>query len=133
MAIDHKRIVAALSKIEVAGNQEGLIPAFGVFVNQLPAAFWNSFAERLSRQVGVDLTEAAEYLLVNAAHECGYHTGYGIITSDEWRAVVEPMVEGSGGHSSRSLCGIDRLGMGQERSSRSGCGREDGGARLRLL
>lgn len=93
MAIDRKRIVASLSKIEIAGNEEGLIPAFGVFVNQLPAQFWNSFAERLSRQVVRELTGTAEYLLVNAAHECGYHTGYGIITSDEWRAVVEPMVE----------------------------------------
>jgi hypothetical protein len=93
MAIDRKRIVASLAKLDVAGNHEGLVPAFGVFVNQLPAAFWNSFAERLSRQVGADLTEAAEYLLINAAHECGYHTGYGIINSDEWRAVVAPMIE----------------------------------------
>ena len=83
MAIDRKRIIDSLSKIEVAGNQEGLIPAFGVFVNQLPAAFWTSFAERLTRAVGDDLLEAAEYLLVVAAHECGYHTGYGIITSEE--------------------------------------------------
>lgn len=30
---------------------------------------------------------------MNAAHDCGYHTGYGIITSDEWKAVVEPMIE----------------------------------------
>ena len=36
---------------------------------------------------------AAEYLLVNAAHECGYHTGFGIITSEEWDAVVAPMIE----------------------------------------
>jgi hypothetical protein len=40
-----------------------------------------------------DLVEAAEGLLVNAAHECGYHTGYGIITSDEWKKVVTPMIE----------------------------------------
>jgi hypothetical protein len=93
MAIDRKRIVASLARIETAGNQEGLIPAFGVYVNQLPASFWNSFAERLTRRVGGELTEAAEFLLINAAHECGYHTGYGIITSDEWRAVVAPMVE----------------------------------------
>ena len=61
MAIDRKRIVASLSKIEIAGNEEGLIPAFGVFVNQLPAQFWNSFAERLSRQVIRELTGTAEY------------------------------------------------------------------------
>lgn len=93
MAIQRKVIIDALSKIEVFGNEDGLIPAFGVFVNQLPASFWNDFAERLTRQVGPDSLPAAEWLLVNAAHECGYHTGYGIITSEEWKAVVEPMIE----------------------------------------
>ncbi|MGJ5820469.1 hypothetical protein [Paludibaculum fermentans] len=93
MSINRKKVIENLSKIDIGGNDEGLIPAFGVFVNQLPAVFWNSFAERLTRQVGVDLTEAAEFLLVNAAHECGYHTGYGIITSEEWKAVIAPMVE----------------------------------------
>lgn len=82
-----------MSKIEIVGNQEGLIPAFNVFVTQLPSTFWNRFAERLTRRVGADLLESAEWLLVNAAHECGYHTGYGIITSEEWKAVVGPMIE----------------------------------------
>lgn len=93
MAINRKQIIDNLSQVEVLGNETGLIPAFGVFINQLPARFWNSFAERLTRKVPPDLLEAAEYLLVNAAHECGYHTGYGIITSEEWKAVVAPMVE----------------------------------------
>lgn len=93
MAIDRKKIIESLAKIDVVGNEEGLIPAFGVFVNQLPAVFWNAFAERLTQNVTDDLLESAEWLLVNAAHECGYHTGYGIITSDEWKAVVAPMVE----------------------------------------
>jgi hypothetical protein len=93
MAIDRKRIIDAMSKIELVGNEEGLIDACGVLVNTLPALFWNGFAERLTRQVDPDLLEAAEALLVNAAHECGYHTGYGIITSEEWKAIVAPMIE----------------------------------------
>ncbi len=93
MAIDRKKIIDDLSKIEVMGNDEGLIPAFGVYITQLPTRFWNSFADRLIRQAGPDLQESAEGLLVNAAHECGYHTGYGIITSDEWNSVVKPMVK----------------------------------------
>lgn len=93
MAVDRKRVIDALSRIEVAGNQQGLIPAYGVFVNQLPASFWNRFAERLTHAVSDDMLEPAEWLLVNAAHECGYHTGYGIITSEEWKAAVAPMVE----------------------------------------
>ncbi len=93
MAIDRKRVIDALAKIEVVGNEEGLIPAFNVFVNQMPTRFWNSFGQRLVQHVGPDLVDSAEWLLVNAAHECGYHTGYGIITSEEWAAVVAPMVE----------------------------------------
>lgn len=93
MSIDRKTVIDAMSKIEVMGNDDGLIPGFNVFVNMMPARFWNSFAERLTRNVPPDMLEAAEFLLVNAAHECGYHTGYGIITSNEWKAVVEPMIE----------------------------------------
>jgi hypothetical protein len=82
-----------MSQIEVSGNDDGLIPGFNVFVNMMPAKFWNSFAERLTCKVPSDMVGVAESLLVNAAHECGYHTGYGIITSNEWKAVVEPMIE----------------------------------------
>lgn len=93
MAIDRKKIIETLSKVRVAGNEHGLIPAFGVYVQQLPADFWNSFAQRIVNSVTEDLAEEAEGLLVNAAHECGYHTGRGIITSDEWNQTVAPMVE----------------------------------------
>jgi len=93
MAVDRKRVIDALSKIEAAGDEHGMIPSFGVLVNQLPGSFWNRFAERMVHAVGPDMIEPAEWLLVNAAHECGYHTGYGIITSEEWKAAVAPMVK----------------------------------------
>ena len=93
MAIDRKKIIEEMSKVGVIGNAEGLIPAFNVFVQQLPADFWNGFARRIVNYVPEDLVETAEALLFNAARECGYHTGYGIITSDEWNKVVAPMIE----------------------------------------
>jgi len=93
MAINRKKIIEDMSKLEIVGGANGLIEGFGVFVNQLPAAFWNGFGARLTAKAPPDLLEATEGLLVNAAHECGYHTGYGIMTSDEWNAVVKPMVE----------------------------------------
>lgn len=82
-----------MSQVAVAGNNEGLIPAFGVMVNQLPSTMWNNFAELITHTVSEDLLEPAQFLLMNAANECGYHTGYGIITSEEWNAVVAPMIE----------------------------------------
>ncbi len=93
MAINRKIIIDNLSKIEVHETAEGLIHGFGVYITRLPAALWNGFAERLTQKVGQDMLESAEWLLVNAAHECGYHTGYGIITSEEWNSVVGPMIE----------------------------------------
>jgi len=93
MAIDRKKIIDDMSKIEVLGGENGMIEAFNVYVNQLPTSFWNSFAERLTAKAHPDLLPTTESLLVNAAQECGYHTGYGIITSEEWNAAVKPMVE----------------------------------------
>jgi hypothetical protein len=93
MAINRKKIIEEMSKVKVLGNEEGMIPAFGVYVQQLPGEFWNGFARRIVNSVPEDLIGVAEGLLVNAAHECGYHTGYGIITSDEWKSVVAPMIE----------------------------------------
>ena len=93
MAINRKAIIDQMSQIEILPDDNGMIEGFNVFVNQLPTAFWNAFGERLTAAATDDLLEAKEYLLYNAAHECGYHTGYGIITSDEWNAVVAPMIE----------------------------------------
>ena len=93
MAIDRKKIIDQMSQIEVLPDENGIIEGYNVLVNQLPSTFWNSFAERLTSESSDDMLESKEYLLYNAAHECGYHTGYGIITSDEWNAVVKPMIE----------------------------------------
>ena len=93
MAIDRKKVIDDMSKIKLTAGANGLIESCNVFVTQLPAQFWNTFAERLTAKVHPDMLEPTEYLLYNAAHECGYHTGRGIITSEEWKAVVCPMVE----------------------------------------
>jgi len=93
MAIDRKKIIEDLSKIKMIGDENGLIEGFSVLVQQLPANFWNSFAEKLTNKTEPEMMEATEFLLVNAAHECGYHTGHGIITSDEWNAIVKPMIK----------------------------------------
>jgi hypothetical protein len=93
MAINRKKIIEDLSKIKIVGDENGLIEGFNVLLQQLPANFWIGFSEKLTTKVEPDMLEATEFLLVNAAHECGYHTGNGIITSEEWNAVVKPMIE----------------------------------------
>lgn len=93
MAIDRQQIIDILSRIEWTPNDNGLIEKCNVLISRLPTQFWNGFANRLVHKAPSDLVEATEYLLYNAAHECGYHTGYGIITSQEWRQVIDPMIE----------------------------------------
>jgi hypothetical protein len=93
MSIDRNAVIDAMSRVEAHANSDGLIPAFNVMVNSAPTTLWNNFADLITNSVSPDLKPAAQYLLFNAAQECGYHTGYGIITSQEWDAVVAPMIE----------------------------------------
>jgi hypothetical protein len=93
MAIERNKVIENMSKVSADANEDGLIPAFSVLLTSWPAKFWNEFSKRMVVAVDDDIKEAVEELLVNAAHECGYHTGHGIITSKEWDATVKPMVE----------------------------------------
>lgn len=93
MAIDRQKIIEEMSKVRVSANNDGLIPAMGVYIQQLPTEFWNKFSAKMVKNAkGADL-QRIETLLFNAGHECGYHTGHGIITSDEWNRIVGPMIE----------------------------------------
>lgn len=92
MTVMRDQVVKNLVEIEVASNDDGLIPAFNVLVNQLPTTFWNTVAEKMMAIAPPERKADMEEALVNCAYECGYHTGYGIITSPEFDSVVSPMV-----------------------------------------
>ncbi len=92
MPINRKEIINTISKIEINSDENGLISNFNVLINQLPTSLWNDFAERLVLKTDDSLLADTEGLLVNAAQECGYHTGYGIMGSELWASVVTPMV-----------------------------------------
>ena len=93
--IDRAKAIDLLSQIKVKGNADGLIPSFGVLVNFFPSFFWNTVSEKMLKAAGDDdeLYASIEVGLERAAAECGYHTGYGIITSEEFQSIVGPMVE----------------------------------------
>lgn len=93
MAIDREKIINEMSTVRLRGDNEGLIPAMGVWVQQLPTDFWNRFAAKMLTSVKPSNVPKVEQGLYFAAKECGYHTGHGIITSDEWNRVVSPMIE----------------------------------------
>lgn len=92
MTVQRDVVVKKLADKQVEGNEEGLIEGYNVLVNNLPASFWNQLTVRLMEAVPDERREEMEEALVNCAHECGYNTGYGIITSDEFNDTVMPMV-----------------------------------------
>lgn len=92
MTVMRDTVVKSLAKINIQGDENGLIPEYDVLVNQLPAALLNLFSERIMAAAPPDQQSAVADGLVRAAYECGYHTGCGIITSEVFNDVVLPMV-----------------------------------------
>jgi hypothetical protein len=92
MTVQRDVVVKKLADIKASGNEEGLIPAFNVLVNNLPAAFWNTFTVRMMEAAPAERKKEMEDALMHCANVCGYNTGYGIITSKEFQEVVMPMV-----------------------------------------
>ena len=93
MAIDRERAIAELAQIKMKGNTDGLMPAMGVLIQFLPSSFWNGFTEKMLQAAGQAHYAKVERELERAAHECGYHTGYGIVNSVEFQAIVGPMIK----------------------------------------
>lgn len=92
MTVMRDTVVKSLAKLNVQGDENGLIPEYDVLVNLLPVALLNSLSERLMEAAPAEKKKNVEDGLVRAAYECGYHTGCGIITSDIFNDVVLPMV-----------------------------------------
>jgi hypothetical protein len=92
MTVMRDTVVKSLAKINVQGDENGLIPEYEVLVNLLPVSLLNTFTERIMAAAPADRKADVEAGLVRAAYECGYHTGCGIITSDIFNDVVMPMV-----------------------------------------
>jgi len=92
MTVMRDTVVKSLAKINMQGDEDGLIPEYDVLVNLLPVSLLNKLTERLMAAAPADKKKAVEDGFVRAAYECGYHTGCGIITSDIFNEVVLPMV-----------------------------------------
>ncbi len=94
MAIDEQMVIEAVSGLGIRGNEEGLIPAFGLYLTKHTSDYYNriSFAtaRRLEKQ---GLADDGRLLLVEAGHACAFNTFGGVMVSPEWDAVVRPMIE----------------------------------------
>ncbi len=96
MAIHERAIIEAVSGLGFAGNEEGLIPAFGLYLTKHFADYYNRISYALLGDFirrAPELEEDARALLIEAGRVCSFHTFGGIMTSVEWDAVVRPMIE----------------------------------------
>ncbi|HMU38283.1 MAG TPA: hypothetical protein PKE31_04675 [Pseudomonadota bacterium] len=95
MAIDEAAIIEAISNLAFSGNEEGLIPAFGLYLTKHLADYYNRISFATLRRLERDpaLVEDGRYLLIESGHVCAFHTFGGIMKSAEWDAVVRPMLE----------------------------------------
>lgn len=93
--VDEDAIVAALSGMEIVGNEEGLVPAFGVLLTRMYANYYNRISYEFSRRLEEVTGEPdlGSLLLIEAGHNCAFNTFGGIMQSDEWYGLIEPMCE----------------------------------------
>jgi hypothetical protein len=91
--VDEQAIIDAVVGIPMIGDDAGLIPAFSVYLANMPADFYNrlsiGFVEAM-RATGREKT-AIRVLVADAEH-CGMNTFRGIMHSPEWDGLIAPMV-----------------------------------------
>ncbi len=92
--IDEERIIDALVEMPIVGNEQGLIPAFNVYLANTPADFYNLVALRfIEGMERANLGAIARSMLVECAESCAMNTFRGILASAEWDALIAPMVK----------------------------------------
>ena len=93
-SIDEQKIIDALVEMPFVGNEEGLIPAFNVYLANTPADFYNLICIRfLEAMQQVNLYSTARELLLFAGEVCALNTLRGILISPEWFELIAPMVK----------------------------------------
>lgn len=92
--LEEERIVAIEEGLRaflagVAGDERGLVEAFGVFVTRHTTNYYNGISYRMLADLEREtpfLKKAAEALLRESGHVCVFNTFGGILYSPEWEA-----------------------------------------------
>lgn len=80
--------------VHMVGNEEGFIPAFGVYLTRNQSDYVNrlqfEFMRAMKAVAGEYGAKLASELLLEAGHACGFFTYGGVMTSQEWCSIVKP-------------------------------------------
>lgn len=95
--VQYVGIREALTGMEIAGNEDGAISAFGVLLTRMYSNYYASisykYLKAMEAEIGEMGTEMAEELLTEAGHVCAFHTFGGIMESNEWNALIKPTLK----------------------------------------
>ena len=118
MAVDEEAVVSALGTLPLVGNEEGLIPAFGLYLTRHYAEYYNAVSYdylHAAHALGEEKVATARAALIEAGHTCAFHTFGGVMLSQEWEAVLGPMLESREDWVHGIVAVVNALGWGKWR------------------
>lgn len=95
--VDYGAIRQALTNMPIEGGEpSGIIDAFGVLLTRHYANYYGTisydFLNLFQKEMGDSGIPVAVNLLTEAGHVCAFNTFGGIMQSDEWNAMIKPML-----------------------------------------
>lgn len=92
--INKQVIVDTVLGMPLEGNNEGLIPAFNVYLAHTPQDYYNLICINFIKEMTkINMADIAKEMLVEDAENCALNTFGGIWDSEEWKALIAPMVQ----------------------------------------
>lgn len=95
--VDYEGIYHAVTQMNLAGNGQGLIPAFGVYLTRHYGNYYNrvsfEFTRAITANFGAEPEDIAASLLIEAGRVCAFHTFGGVMQSSEWNALIRPQLK----------------------------------------
>ncbi|NRB36989.1 MAG: hypothetical protein HRU20_00815 [Pseudomonadales bacterium] len=115
--VDYEGVMAALSVMEVEGNDDGIIPAFGVVMTRHYANYYNrisfEFLNAMVEKFGDQGLEAATPLLIEAGRICAFNTFGGMMICQEWDALIKPHLKSKEDWVHGIVAAVNALGWGR--------------------
>ncbi|OJJ23775.1 hypothetical protein BKI52_05340 [marine bacterium AO1-C] len=94
--VDYEAIREALINMPIEGGTDGLIDAFGVLLTRHYANYYCNISYKFLRlflnKMGNEGLGIATNLLIEAGRVCAFNTFGGIMQSNEWNALIKPMI-----------------------------------------
>lgn len=112
--INKQAIIDAVTTLPVYGNDLGLVPVFNVYLANTPQSFYNLICLNYLQEMDhIGRGNVAKMCLVKDAEFCAMNTFSGIKNSDEWMALIQPMVKNKADDIFGLLAVANALGWGR--------------------